>query len=253
MDSWWGRPLLAKSPQQYPSSHMLGFRDAAVLGGGAGAQISPKGGPKHTSNRITSLRMTAEIRSKSLSYCVTRDSHCGDRKCAVWGQEKELLIPSPWGSGATAVHVRGAAGAELSPSSPCHHPDTEVTAGRTTSSPSCSLTQGWLSPCCSLARQLSLLLRRCAPAQQVPSPAQQVPHWSMEGRNRAETPRSIPYLRDLILGLLQLVGFVCPQQPGLHLPLLLEHGLGILPPLPGLHALVKGSLEGRRGRGLLTR
>lgn len=29
-----------------------------------------------TSNRITSLRTTAEIRSKSLSYCVTRDSHC---------------------------------------------------------------------------------------------------------------------------------------------------------------------------------
>lgn len=121
MDSLWGSPLLAKSPQQYPSSHILGFRDAAVLAGGAGAQVSPKGGPKRTSNRITSLRMTAEIRSKSLSYCVTRDSHCGDRKCTVWGQEKELLLPSPWGSGATAVHVRGTAGAELSPSSPCHH------------------------------------------------------------------------------------------------------------------------------------
>ena len=40
-------------------------------------------GPMHksnrTSNRSTSFRRTADIRSKSRSYCVTRDSHCRHR------------------------------------------------------------------------------------------------------------------------------------------------------------------------------
>lgn len=49
------------------------------------------------------------------------------------------------------VQVRSVAGAELGLSSPCHHCGMEVTGGRTTSSLSCSLTQGWLSPWCNLA------------------------------------------------------------------------------------------------------
>lgn len=107
-ESQWGSPLLAKSPQRCPSSHRSRFRDAAARSRGR-RPSQPQGAegcPKRTSNRITSLRMTAEIRSKSLSYCVTRDSHCGDRKCTVSGQGKELLPPSPWGFGATTVHVR---------------------------------------------------------------------------------------------------------------------------------------------------
>lgn len=81
------------------------------------------------------------------------------------------------------------------------------------------------------------------------SPSQKVPFSLLRGRVRGEgaeqRPQRLltPYLRDLLFGLLQLVGFVGPEQPGLHLPLLLQHGLGILPPLPGLHALVKGSLK----------
>lgn len=158
---------------------------------------------------------------------------------AVWGQEKELLRN---------------AGADLGLSSPCHHLGMEVTAGRTTSSPSCSLTQGWPSPWCNLATDTC---PSCSGGDPQPRRFLPQPRRAPTGAWRAGTeqrpPCSVPYLRDLILGLLQLVGFVCPQQPGLHLPLLLEHGLGILPPLPGLHALIKGSLEGRRGRGLLTK
>ena len=52
------------------------------------------------------------------------------------------------------------------------------------------------------------------------------------------------HLYNLILGLLQLVGLVGPQQPSLSLPLLLQGGLSILPALPRLHALVKGGLWG---------
>ena len=52
------------------------------------------------------------------------------------------------------------------------------------------------------------------------------------------------HLYNLILGLLQLVGRVGPQQPNLGLPLLLQCGLSILPALPRLHALIKGGLWG---------
>lgn len=60
-------------------------------------------------------------------------------------------------------------------------------------------------------------------------------------------PAGLPrgaHLYNLILGLLQLVGLVGPQQPSLGLPLLLQCGLSILPALPRLHALVKGGLWG---------
>lgn len=53
---------------------------------------------------------------------------------------------------------------------------------------------------------------------------------------------SLSHLWDLILGLLELVWFVGPEQPGLCFPFLLKHDLGILPALPGLHPLVKGTL-----------
>lgn len=55
------------------------------------------GWARRTSNRITSLRMTAEMRSKSLSYCVTRDSHCGERTRAGpggGGEEQQLPLPA---------------------------------------------------------------------------------------------------------------------------------------------------------------
>lgn len=55
-----------------------------------------------------------------------------------------------------------------------------------------------------------------------------------------------PHLYDLVLGLLQLVRLVGPQQPSLGLPLLLQCGLSVLPALPRLHALVKGGLWGWR-------
>lgn len=71
--------------------------------------------------------------------------------------------------------------------------------------------------------------------------------WDPGSFRSQNTPTGLPqgpHLYDLILGLLQLVRLIGPQQPSLSLPLLLQCGLSILPALPCLHALVKGSLWG---------
>lgn len=51
------------------------------------------------------------------------------------------------------------------------------------------------------------------------------------------------YLSDLLLGQLQFVWLVGPQQFGLSLPLLLQHSLSILPTLPRLHPVIKRPLQ----------
>ena len=51
------------------------------------------------------------------------------------------------------------------------------------------------------------------------------------------------YLSDVILGLLQLVRLVGPEQLGLRLTLLLQHGLGVLPALPRLHTVIERTLR----------
>ena len=56
------------------------------------------------------------------------------------------------------------------------------------------------------------------------------------------------YLGDVVLGLLQLVGLVGPEQLGLRLALLLQHGLGVLPALPRLHTVIEGPLRRTGGR-----
>ena len=54
--------------------------------------------------------------------------------------------------------------------------------------------------------------------------------------------RSWAYLGDVLLGLLQLVRLVSPQQLGLRLPLPLQRALSLLPALPRSHALAKAAL-----------
>lgn len=96
-----GKPPLSQKPSAIPQlieDRIWGWCCARRRGRRPGQPQGTQGCPEHTSNRITSLRMTAEMRSKSLSYCVTRDSHCRDRKCTAWGVQGEGT-PAPLSMG----------------------------------------------------------------------------------------------------------------------------------------------------------
>lgn len=68
-------------------------------------------------------------------------------------------------------------------------------------------------------------------------------------QNRTKREFRFGHLADLLLGLLEFVGLVRPQQLGLGLSLLLQRALSLLPSLPRPYALVETSLRTRATPG----